>query len=302
MKDFKGKVAVITGAASGIGFALSEKFATKGMKIVIADIDEKALDKAAERLSAKGAAVLPSVTDVSKADDVSELAKKTIKTYGSVHVLCNNAGVMRGGLSWEAPLEDYSWHLSVNLWGVIHGIRSFIPIMIEQDVESHVVNTSSMSGLTCTPYTAAYCLSKHAVVALSECIYHELTLSGSKIKVSVLLPTSVDTNINSSERNRPDRFKPRYSQNSNFADLVKAGATEAFKQGLAPEVVAEQVVKAIREERFYIFTEGGDSYRWRNVIKNRLDDLNAFRNPTFPVPEDMTSLLTSTSSENLNST
>ena len=293
MKDFKGKVAVVTGAASGIGFALSKRFAAEGMKVVLADIEERALSEAAERLEATGASILYVVTDVSKAEDVDKLAEKTVKTFGGVHVLCNNAGVLKGGVSWEAPLEDYAWHLGVNLWGVLHGIRRFIPIMIEQDVDAHIVNTSSISGLICTPYTAAYCVSKHAIVALSECLYHELALAGSKVKVSVLLPTAVVTSISSAERNRPDRYQPHYDKSSDIVDLVTAAAAESFKQGMAPEIVAEQVLNALREERFYIFTEGGDSDRWKNPIYSRLDDIRTFSNPTFSVPDDIAALLPS---------
>ena len=293
MEDLQGRVAVVTGAASGIGLAMSERFAAEGMKVVLADIEEEVLAQAADRVRAAGAECLSVVTDVSNPDEVDSLARETVKTFGGVHVLCNNAGVMKGGLSWEAPLEDYAWHLGVNLWGVIHGIRSFIPIMDGQGSEAHIVNTSSMSGLTCTPYTAAYCVSKHAVVALSECLFHELALSGSQIRVSVLVPTAVSTNIANAERNRPSRFEPPHRQGSDYADMVAAGAAQALEQGLAPAEVAEQVIRAIHEGRFHIFTEGGDSERWLTVIHKRLDDIREFRNPTFPVPDDLASMLPS---------
>ena len=291
MKKFRGKVAVVTGAASGIGLALSAKFASVGMKVVLADVEKRALVKAARMIEEKGAETLAVLTDVSRAEDVDTLARKTVNTFGGVHLLCNNAGVLKGGVAWEMALEDYAWHLGVDLWGVIHGIRSFMPIMIAQGVEAHIVNTSSQSGISCTPYTAAYCASKHAVVALSECLYHELSLSGYKIKVSVLLPTTVVTNIDNAERNRPGRFRPAHPVKSDMAaDLVKAGTAEAMKEGIAPSAVADQVLQAIRDERFYIFTEGGDSDRWRKVINTRLDDIRELRNPTFPVADELASV------------
>lgn len=290
MKEFRGKVAVVTGAASGIGLALSEKFASLGMKVVLADVEKKALSEAAKMIEGKGAETLAVLADVSRAEDVNALARKTVSAFGGVHILCNNAGVLKGGVAWETPLEDYAWHLEVNLWGVIHGIRSFVPIMIAQNIEAHIVNTSSQSGFSCTPYTAAYCASKHAVVALSECLYHELALSGSKIKVSVFLPTSVKTNIDTAERNRPKRFRPAYPGKSDIADLVKASLTKSLKGGIEPATVADQVIQAIQEERFYIFTEGGDSDRWRKVINIRLDDIHEGRNPTFPVTDELASL------------
>jgi NAD(P)-dependent dehydrogenase (short-subunit alcohol dehydrogenase family) len=247
MKEFNGKVAVVTGAASGIGLALSERFAAEGMKVVMADIEEKALVEASEKLRATGAATLKVVTDVSKPEDVDELARKTINTFGGVHILCNNAGVFKLGPSWEIPLEDYAWMLGVNLFGVIHGIRSFMPILNEQGVEAHIVNTSSATGLFCTPYTAAYCLSKHAIIVLSECLYHELALSGSKVKVSVILPTAVVTNINSAERNCQDRFRPSYTVSSDISEIVAAAAAESINKGIAPATAADQVLQAIRE-------------------------------------------------------
>ncbi len=291
MKDLTGKVAVVTGAASGIGLALSERFAAEGMKVVLADIEQRALDKAIGGLRDTGKDALGVVTDVSRAEDVDALAKKTLEAFGAVHVVCNNAGVMKGGISWEAPLEDYAWHLAVNLWGVIHGIRSFVPLMLEQGVEGHVVNTSSQCGLMCGPYSAAYTASKHAVVALSECLHHELLLGGSKVRVSVLLPTGVNTDIMASERNRPDRFRPSDAANSEIADIVAAAAADQFKRGMTPGMVAEQVIDAIREGRFYIYTEGGESDVWKAIIDRRFDEIRDFRNPSLPVPDDMTAML-----------
>jgi NAD(P)-dependent dehydrogenase (short-subunit alcohol dehydrogenase family) len=291
MREFEGKVAVVTGAASGIGLALSERFVAEAMKVVMADMDQEALGPAAKKLLDEGAEVVVVPTDVSRPEDVAALAEKTIQAFGAVHVLCNNAGVMRGGTTWEAPLEDYAWHLGVNLWGVIHGIRTFMPIFERQGVEAHVVNTSSSSGLNCTPYTAAYCLSKHAVVVLSECLYHELALSGSKVKVSVLLPTSVVTNIGDAERHRPARFIGPDMGSPDIPDLIKAATSEILAKGAQPAAVADRVVQAIREERFYILVGGADLDSLWGVITTRLDDIRELRNPTFPVPDDMRHLL-----------
>jgi len=282
MKDFKGKVAVITGAASGIGFALARKFADEGMKVVLADLEEDALNNAAKSIEAQGTEALAVVTDVSKQEDVDALARKTLDRFGSIHVVCNNAGVIRGGLSWEVPLEDYAWHLGVNTWGVIHGIRTFMPILIEQDEESVMVNTSSQSGITCTPYSAAYCLSKHAVVALSECLYHEVVMHGLKVQVAVLCPMAVDTNIDRSERVRPDRYRLPPDTKSDTADFVSEALSDQLKKGITPELMAEQTLQAIREERFYIFSQSAESKQWKDNIKIRFDDILLDRKPTMP--------------------
>jgi NADP-dependent 3-hydroxy acid dehydrogenase YdfG len=283
MKDFKGKVAVITGAASGIGFALAEKFADENMKVVLADLDENALNSATKSIEARGVETLAVVTDVSSQQDVDALAQKTLDKFGSVHVVCNNAGVIRGGLSWEVPLEDYRWHLEVNTWGVIHGIRTFMPILIDQDEEAVIVNTSSQSGITCTPYSAAYCLSKHAVVALSECLYHEVVMNGLKVQVAVLCPMAVDTNIDKSERIRPDRYKLPSDAKSDIADVVAEGLSAQLKKGITPELMAEQTLQAIREERFYIFSESAEAEQWKDNMKMRFDDILLDRKPTMPV-------------------
>lgn len=287
MEEFRGKVAVVTGAASGIGLALAKEFASLGMRVVLADVEKKALERADQMMEEKGAEHLSVLTDVSIAAEVDALAKKAVSSFGGVHILCNNAGVLGGGTAWETSLEDYAWHLGVNLWGVIHGIRSFIPIMMAQNTEAHIVNTSSQSGLSCTPYSAAYCASKHAVVALSECLYHELALSGSKIKVSVFLPTSVKTNIDNAERNRPKRFTRAHHANPDIADLVKDSVTKSLKGGIEPQKAAEQVIKAIRKEQFYIFTEGGDSDVWRKIINIRLHEISNLQNPSFPIADEL---------------
>src|SRR5262249_14844944 len=163
----------VTGGASGIGRALAETFGREAMKVVLADVESGALAAAARELGASGVDVLAVETDVTRPADVDRLAERTLARFGAVHVVCNNAGVSAGGLSWSAPLEDYQWMLGVNMWGVIHGVRTFVPIMLRQGDEGHVVNTASMAAVTALPYAAAYHMSKHAVLALSEVLYHE---------------------------------------------------------------------------------------------------------------------------------
>ena len=277
MKDLKGKVAVVTGGASGIGRAMAERFAAEGMKVVLADIEEGALTVAKSEMLATGATVASKRTDVSRGEDVEALARFTIDTFGAVHVVCNNAGVAVGGVSWQHTVKDWQWLLGVNLWGVIHGVRTFVPIMLQQGDECHVVNTASRAGLLTRPWLAMYCASKHAVVALSESLYHELTLTGSKIKVSVLCPAVVNTRIGESERNRPDVLR----------DADEAGAPaqmqameQAFRAllatGLPPEEVAAAVVEAIKDERFYIITHE----EMKDQVSTRLSDIIGGRNPT----------------------
>ena len=204
MKEFKGKVAVITGAASGIGRGIAERCAQESMKVVLADVEKNALAQTAAEMHATGATVLAVLTDVSKASDVEVLAQKTLDAFGAIHVVCNNAGVDAIGSSWESMLNDWQWVMGVNLWGVIHGVRVFVPIMLAQDTEGHIVNTASIAGLLpYHPLSASYHVTKHGVVALSEQLYHELAQRGAKVKVSVLCPGGVSTRIMDAERNRP---------------------------------------------------------------------------------------------------
>ncbi len=234
MKALKGKVAVVTGAASGIGRGLAEEFAAEGMNVVLSDIEEQGINEAADIIAKTGAKTLAVMADVSKKEDVENLAKKTIEKFGKVHIVCNNAGVIRGDVSWKMPVEDYAWHIDVNLWGVIHGIRTFVPILIEQDEEAHIVNTGSMSSLTATPYTSAYTLSKHAVIGFSECIYHELAMSGTKIGVSVVCPAAVKTKMYESEQHRPDRYIPDSREDTGFSDMFRSLLEDSFKGGITP--------------------------------------------------------------------
>ena len=284
MQDFQGKTAVITGGASGIGFAMAELFAEQGMNIVIADIEPSALDAAVLKLREKGAECLGVVTDVSRAQDVQQLAEQAADTFGGIHIACNNAGVFAGGLLWEESVADYQWMMDVNIWGVIHGIRTFVPMMIEQDSDCHIVNTASMAALTAMPYSGIYHMTKHAVLGMSESLYHELSLHSPRVKVSVLCPEMIKTGIAESERNRPDK----YSRDGDIVEsdarkLVMDSINQGVAAGIGPETMARRVLEAIREERFYILSDEA----WRASANTRLDDIREARNPTFapPLPE-----------------
>jgi NAD(P)-dependent dehydrogenase (short-subunit alcohol dehydrogenase family) len=252
MKDFAGKVAVVTGAASGIGRGMAETFIAAGMKVVLSDIEAPALDETTHALRQSGGDVHPVLTDVTKPEQVEALAQETIKQYGAVHVLCNNAGIfIRPGNSWTSSLDDWRWIMDVNVMSVVHGIRSFLPIMIEQNTEAHIVNTASIGGMLAGSHTL-YGTTKYAVVGLSENLYLELERGGLKPKVSVLCPNVVNTNILSSRRNQPGARQN--VPTGEAARQLREQAAQVLKGGLDPRAVGELVLDAIREERFYIFT------------------------------------------------
>jgi NAD(P)-dependent dehydrogenase (short-subunit alcohol dehydrogenase family) len=252
--EFEGKVAVVTGGASGIGFAMAQRFAAEGMRIVLADIEETALEGATKQLVDTGAEVLAVPTDVSVPSSVEALAAAARERFGTFHVVCNNAGVGGHGFtSWSGPREEWEWVLGVNLWGVIDGIRAFVPTLVEQN-EGHVVNTASVAGLAAIPFMSPYNTSKHAVLAISEALFHELAMTGSAVKVTVLCPGFVNTRIHESVRNWLDRLGPEPSdEGAGFGienivrDLVTAGTS--------PEDLAAQVVEAIRDGQFLVTTD-----------------------------------------------
>ena len=280
MKEFRDRVAVVTGAASGIGRALAQRFAEEGMKVVLADVEAGPLEAVQDELKARGASVLGVPTDVSKLDDVRSLARKTLDAFGAVHVLCNNAGVAgTAALSWERSVEDWNWVFGVNLWGVIHGIQPFVPILLRQGSEGHIVNTASMAGVTSGPGTADYGITKHAVVTLSESLHHELALTGAKPKVSVLCPGWVNTQILESERNRPDELRGDSPTVLNIpgAEPLLDRVRELLSTGMKPERVADRVLEAIREEKFYVMTHP----EFVVPVRTRMENILEGRNPIF---------------------
>jgi NAD(P)-dependent dehydrogenase (short-subunit alcohol dehydrogenase family) len=259
MQDLQGKVAVVTGGASGIGLGLARRFAGEGMRVVLADVEPAALDKATDELADEFGAdsVVGVLTDVRDDEAVDALAAATFDRFGAAHVLCNNAGVGVGGLAWNVPPDRWRWAVDVNLLGVARGIRAFVPRMIEQG-EGHVVNTASAAGILTGPGMAPYFATKHAVVALSESLYFDLQLTGAPIGVSVLCPEWVRTNIADSERNRPADVAPDetavVSGIEVDADMVRALIQGLIDGGMDPADVAAQVVDAVRSGRFWVLT------------------------------------------------
>lgn len=275
IEDLAGKVAVVTGAASGIGRATSTAFAEAGMKVVLADIEADSLEATASDLRAAGHTVLPVVVDVSDGESVEALAAQTVDEFGGVHVVHLNAGVAAGGPIWTLSEKDWAWVLGVNLWGVIHGIRSFVPRMIAGGEPGHIVNTASMAGLTSSAMMGAYNVSKHGVVTMSETLLRDLSMMGSKIGVSVLCPGWVNTGIGESGRNRPDELR-----NADGPNLLEGGAASPLKamlvNGLQPDDVAAMVLDAVQSDRFYILTHP----EWTPMIEQRMTDVLEGRQPT----------------------
>jgi NAD(P)-dependent dehydrogenase (short-subunit alcohol dehydrogenase family) len=277
MKIFKNKVAVVTGGASGIGRAIAERCIQERMKVVMADVEQPALDQAEQELKAKGATILAVKTDVSSVEDMEALAEKTLATFGAVHLLFNNAGVGTGSTAWESSLADWQWVIGVNLWGVIHGIHVFVPILLSQDTECYIVNTASIAGLLPYHPSAPYLVTKHAVVALTEHLYHSLAEKYTKVKVSVLCPGWVDTRIMDSERNRPIELQNRQVSKATNPELeaITQEMRQAAKDGMSPRQVADHVFSAIQAEQFYILTHP----EFDPVIQKRMEDVLQQRNP-----------------------
>ncbi|MHA1192073.1 MAG: SDR family NAD(P)-dependent oxidoreductase [Promethearchaeota archaeon] len=272
MKDFKNKVAVITGAASGIGKGLAKVCFNKGMKISLADIDEKGLRRTERLLKKKGAEVISVLTNVSKPKDMELLAKKTLDEFGEVHLLFNNAGIGLPGLTWEYTVEDWEMVLGVNLWGVILGIQIFVPIMLKQNNDCYIVNTSSIEGLISSGIGGAtYGVSKHGLICLSERLALELEQQEAKIKVSVLCPGFVSTNIFLTGISRLD--DPSQFMDDSGLELKRELLSQFLEASppQSPDEVAEITFQAIQDEKFYIFTHKQPVIK--DIIKERFDNI-----------------------------
>ena len=278
MKSFSGKVAVVTGAASGIGRAIAEYAGRREMKLVLADIEGPALEAVAKELRETGTDVLAVQTDVSNAAEMDALAEKTLETFNGVHLLVNNAGVGAGSSVWDSTLADWQWVIGVNLWGVIHGCRVFIPVMLRQGEDGHVVNTASIAGLIDGNPIAPYHVTKHAVVALSEHIYYSFKEMQAKVGVSVLCPGFVRTEIMACNRNRPPELQnpSRLDKPSLAYEQIIESMVQAVEAGMNPEEVASIVFESIEAERFYILPHDEfDPY-----IRSRMESILSRKNPT----------------------
>ena len=263
MNELNGGVAVVTGAASGIGLGMARAFASEGMRLVLADIEPTALGDATDALRSAGAEVVAERIDVSQADALEQLAERAYAAFGKVNILCNNAGVIENNLAtWEYPLEDWNWVLGINLMGVVHGVRAFIPRMIDGGEAGHVVNTASFGGLISGTANPIYIVSKHAVVALSENLHNDLTSRNTRIKASVLCPGWVRTSIVDSDRNR---------ENAPVLTEKLARTRQRFQSGIdtgiEADAVGTMVVEAVRGERFYIHTHP----EWMQVVQDRVE-------------------------------
>ena len=282
MKNFHNRVTVITGAASGFGREFAIIGARLGMRLVLADVQQEALAATAAELEAQGAQVLAMPCDVRKGEQVEALAQAAMARFGAVHLVFNNAGVGAGGLVWESTQADWEWVLGVNLWGVIHGVRVFTPLMLacaknDPDFEGHIVNTASMAGLLNPPTMGVYNVSKHAVVSLTESLYHDLDLVGAPIGASVLCPYFVQTGISQSDRNRPDDVPasaPTASQIASQATMAKAVSSGK----VSATEVAERTFAAIAEKQFYIYSHPGAL----GNVQKRMEDIVAGSNPGDP--------------------
>lgn len=286
MKDFHGRVAVITGAASGFGRAFAQKGAALGMKLVLADVQQEALEQVAAELAQQGADVLAVPCDVSEAEQVQALADAAMARFDAVHLLFNNAGVGTGGLVWESSVADWEWVLGVNLFGVIHGVRIFTPLMqacAKQDPEyrGHIVNTASIAGLQNAPTMGVYNVSKHATVSLTETLFQDLRIIEAPIGVSLLCPYFVPTGIHQSARNRPAAML----NEGELTTSQRAAQTFTEKAVTSGKVSAEQVAEltfdAVREDRFYIYSEQEPLVQ----VRKRMEDVLQSRNPYDPYEE-----------------
>ena len=263
MDEFEGRVAVVTGAASGIGLATATRFAQEGMRVVLADIERAPLEAVVSKLQAQGHEVRGVPTDVSQWDAIQHLADETLNAFGQVNVVHNNAGVVRAGRLAELSIADWEWVLGVDLWSVIYGVKAFLPLIREAG-EGHIINTSSSSGLQSAPEIGPYNVAKFGVVALSETLQFELLADNSPIGASVLCPGAIATRITESERNRPDA-----AAETETNERFRTFASKMVGDGLSPESVSEQIVHAIRNQEFWILTHPD----WIDVLRKRVEGM-----------------------------
>ena len=275
MDQLNGKCAVVTGAGSGIGQALAHAFAAEGMRVAIADVQADALHDTEAQLRASGATVIAVTVDVSNANAVHEFAACVEREFDGADVVCNNAGVFAGGLTWDRPVADFEWVMGVNFYGILHGIQAFVPGMIERGRPGHVVNTISAAGLFASAYSAPYTASKFAALGLTECLAGELAAAGAPIGVTALCPGAVKTGIASSGRNRPATTVTEMSPESEFVDRMIDENTE---RGMPPSQAAAMVVDAVRSNRYLQLT--GDGYA--TALRVRVDELLAGDLPSLP--------------------
>lgn len=283
MEEFEGRVAVITGGASGLGLAMAQRFADAGMNIVIGDIEAEPLAMAEAAITAKGVKVLPLRIDVAKAEGVEALAEGAYRHFGGVHVLCNNAGVGGSpGAMWELSLEDWRWVIDVDLWSVIYGVRSFVPRMIAAGEEAHVVNTASVAGLVTGAVGAPYTVAKFGVVALSEQLYFELGRGGHNVGVSVLCPGFVNTNIYDSGRNRQSEYGQAEVTPTAEGEQRRAMLQAMRNTMMQPAEIGELVFEAVRTRNLYIVPTGSEALD--SAVRNRCENVVERRNPVLNLP------------------
>ncbi len=287
MLDHSGKVAVITGAASGLGLGIARSCAARGMKLALADIKGSELDRIAGEMQKKGLDVLALTTDVAEVDDMEWLAHRVYQRFGEVHYLFNNAGVLGKTSMLDAMLNDWEWIIGVNMWGIIHGVRAFVPRMLDGGKEGRVINIAGGAGFLSGPGLGIYRMTKHAVVALSESLQHELATIGSKIKVSVVSPAFIKTNIMEAEKSRPFRLLniARPSVDNPAEEAILGFFNRQVNNGPEPEAIAEAIWAGIDSHKFYIFAPSlSEDLITRKAIQHRLDAIIGEENPVNPLP------------------
>ena len=277
MDELDGKVAVITGAASGIGRALAGALAAEGVRLVLADVEQGPLDEAVAALKETTEAVGVHA-DVSRYDDVVEVGRVAMDTFGGLHIAANNAGVGSGGLSWDIPIEQWEWVLGVDLWGVIYGVKAFTPLIIASG-GGHVVNTASMAGLTSPPFMSPYNVAKHGVVTLSETLFQELAMFHPEVGVSVVCPGWVRTRIHESDRNRPSTGAAAPAMSETDAAAFRDTLGGLIAGGIDPDDVAVRIVDAIRHRTMYVLTHDD----WATGITDRTERIVSGRDPAMAV-------------------